>query len=83
MSFRERMQRQQTSRRRPFLTAKLPCNDRFGPVRWVKKRREVIRDFEAVRLQPHTTVGIVFNQARMFLPLSKHDCGHTSERMAG
>ena len=48
-----------------------------------KQQREVIGDFEAVRLQPHTTVGKVFNQARMFLPLSKHDCGHTSERMAG
>jgi hypothetical protein len=31
-----------------------------------KEQRKVIRDFEAVRLQPHTAVGIVFNQARMF-----------------
>src|SRR5215472_1355771 len=48
-----------------------------------EKQRKVIRDFEAVRLQSHTAVGIVFNQTRMFLALSKHDCGHTSKRVAG
>ena len=48
-----------------------------------EEQREVIRDCKAIRLQSHTTVGIVFNQARMFLALSKHDCGHTSERVAG
>ena len=48
-----------------------------------EEQRKVIRDFEAIRLQPHTTVGIVFNQARMFLALSKHDSGDTSERVAG
>lgn len=48
-----------------------------------EEKREVVGNFEAIELQPHTAVGIVFNQARMFLALSEHDCCHTSERMAG
>ena len=48
-----------------------------------EKQRKVIGDFEAVRLKPHAAVGIVFNQARMFLAMSEHDCGHPPKRMAG
>jgi hypothetical protein len=46
-----------------------------------KKQREVIRDFEAVRLQSHTAVGIIFNKAGMFLALSKNYCGHSPKRV--
>ena len=48
-----------------------------------KEQRKVIRDFEAVRLQLHNAVGIVFNQEGCSGALSKHDRGHTSERVAG
>ena len=48
-----------------------------------EEQRKVVGNFEAVRLQPHTAVGKVFNEAGMFLALSEHDCGHTSKRVAG
>ena len=48
-----------------------------------EQQRKVVRDFEAVRLQPHTAVGMVLNQARIFSALSKKDCCHTSERVTG
>ena len=48
-----------------------------------EEKREVVGNFEAIELQPHTAVGIVLNQARMFSALSKKDCCHTSERVTG
>jgi hypothetical protein len=46
-----------------------------------EKQLEVIRDFEAVELEPHTAIGIVLYQARMFFALSEHDCCDPPERV--
>ena len=47
-----------------------------------KQQRKVVGDFEAVELQPHAAIRIVFYQAGMFFALSEHDCCHTAEGMA-
>jgi hypothetical protein len=47
-----------------------------------EEQHEIIGNFEIIELQPHAAVRIVFNEAGMFLALSKKDRRYASELVA-